>query len=191
MDKLLRIRELMASWFLIKTLSIDHFLDSTQKKNMMKRTHVCNLEIRIEETSLWKARTVIKENVKIANNNIKWGSWTCVVTYWFEKIMDVSTFVLYFQFEIFCRSWFKFLIGNFIVVLIRNFLPDWEPEILKQLGPHRYFSGNWWNWWENKSIFTGGIFSIESNLLRKRKANHILVKPSSRFYFHKPSLCQL
>ena len=119
-----------------------------------------NLEIRIEERSLWKARTVVKENVKmskyqyikIANNSsIKWGSWTCVVTYWFEKIMDVSTFVLYFQFEIFCRSWFKFLIGNFIVVLIRNFLPDWEPEILKQLGPHRYFSGNWWNWWENKS----------------------------------------
>ena len=83
------------------------------------------------------------QNIKIANNSsIKWGSWTCVVTYWFEKIMDVSTFVLYFQFEIFCRSWFKFLIGNFTVALIRNFFPDWEPEFLKQLGPHRYFSGH-------------------------------------------------
>ena len=122
-----------------------------RKKNLMKRTHVCNLEIRIEETSLWKARTVIKENVKIANNNIKWGSWTCVVTYWFEKIMDVSTFVLYFQFEIFCRSWFKFLIGNFTVVMARNFFPDWESEFLKQLDPNRYFSGNWWNWCKNES----------------------------------------
>ena len=121
------------------------------EKNMMKRTHVCNLEIRIEETSLWKARTVIKENVKIANNNIKWGSWTCVVTYWFEKIMDVSTFVLYFQFEIFCRSWFKFLIGNFTVVLIRNFFSDSESKVLKQLGPNRLFSGNWGNLWKKKS----------------------------------------
>ena len=92
------------------------------------------------------------QNIKIANNSsIKWGSWTCVVTYWFEKIMDVSTFVLYFQFEIFCRLWFKFLIGNFTVVLIRIFFPDWEPEFLKQLGPQRYFSGNLWNWWKNKS----------------------------------------
>ena len=45
------------------------------------------------------------QNIKIANNiSIKWGSRTCVVTYWFEKIMDVSAFVLYFQCEIFCRS---------------------------------------------------------------------------------------
>ena len=33
---------------------------------MMKRTHVCYVETRIEETSLWKARTVIEENVKIS-----------------------------------------------------------------------------------------------------------------------------
>ena len=83
------------------------------------------------------------QNIKIANNSsIKWGSWTCVVTYWFEKIMAV----LYFQFETFCRSWFKFLIGNFTVVVIRNFFSDWEPEFLKQLGPYRYFSANWWIW---------------------------------------------
>ena len=126
------------------------------EKNM-KRTHVCNLENRIEETSLWKARAVIKENVKISNikiannSSIKWGSWTCVVTYWLEKIMDVSTLVLYFQFEIFCRSWFKFLIGNFTVVMTKIFFPDWESEFLKQLDPNRYFSGNWWNWCKNES----------------------------------------
>ena len=123
----------MASWFSINILSMRSLFYFNTEKKLMKSTHVCNLEIRIEETSLWKARTVIKENVKIANNNIKWGSWTCVVTYWFEKIMDVSTFVLYFQLEIFCRSWFKFLIGNFTVVLIRNFFPDWEPGFLKNL----------------------------------------------------------
>ena len=130
------------------------------EKSIMKRTHVCNLEIPIEETSSWKVRTVIKENVKISkyqdvkianNSSIKWGSWTCVVTYWLEKIMDVSTLVLYFQFEIFCRSWFKFLIGNFTVVMTKNFFPDWESEFLKQLDPNRYFSGNWWNWCKNES----------------------------------------
>ena len=90
-------------------------------------------------------------NIKITNSrSIKWGSWTYFVTYWFEKIMDVSIFILYFQFWIFCRSWFKFLIGNFTTVRIRNFFPDWETEFLKQLGPHRYFSGNLWNWWKNK-----------------------------------------
>ena len=141
----------MASWFLINILSMRSLFGFDTEKNMMKRTHACYLEIRIEETSLWKTRAVINENIKISkyqnikianNSSIKWGSWTCVVTYWFEKIMDV----LYFQFETFCRSWFKSLIGNFTVVLIRNFFPDWEPEFLKQLGPHRYFSGNWWIW---------------------------------------------
>ena len=34
------------------------------EKNMTRRTRVWNLEIPIEETSLCKARTVIKENVK-------------------------------------------------------------------------------------------------------------------------------
>ena len=37
---------------------------------MMKKTHVCNVEIRIEETSLRKARTVIKENVKMSKQSI-------------------------------------------------------------------------------------------------------------------------
>ena len=140
---------LIASWFSIKILSLRLLFGFDTEKNMMERTHVCNLETRIDETFLWKVRTVIKEmskykNIKIDNNSsIKWGRWTCFVTHWFEKIMDVSNFVLYFQFEIFCRSWFKFLIGNFTVVLIRNFFPDWEPEFLKQLDLHRYFSGNW------------------------------------------------
>ena len=107
------------------------------RKKLMKRKHVCNLEIRIEETSLWKARTVIKENVKVSK---------------YQNSINMYQLLFFiFKFQIFCRSWFKFLIGNFTVVLIRNVLPDWEPEFLKQLGPHRYFSGNWWNWWTNKS----------------------------------------
>ena len=72
------------------------------------------------------------QNIKIANNNsIKWGSWICVVTYWFENIMDVSAFILYFQFEIFCGSWFKFLIGKFTVVLIRIFFSWLSARIFK------------------------------------------------------------
>ena len=72
------------------------------------------------------------QNIKIANNNsIKWGSWICVVSYWFENIMDVSAFILYFQFEIFCGSWFKFLIGKFTVVLIRIFFSWLSARIFK------------------------------------------------------------
>ena len=62
------------------------------------------VEIRIEETwTLLKAKVVIKENlktskfqnIKVGNiSSIKWGRWTCVVTYCFEKVMDISTFVL-------------------------------------------------------------------------------------------------
>ena len=64
------------------------------EKNMTRRMRVWNLEIPIEETSLCKARTVIKENVKTwkyenittANNSsIKWGRWTCAVTYFLKK----------------------------------------------------------------------------------------------------------
>ena len=92
----------------------------------MKKIYVCNVEIQIEETlSLLKAKAVVKENVKISNLFTKYlnrqKQQMNVVTYWFEKIMDVSTFDLYYQFEVFCRSRFKFLIRNFIVVLIRNF----------------------------------------------------------------------
>ena len=42
-------------------------LPSTQQKNMMKKTQMCNVENRIEETrTLLKAKIVIKENVKIS-----------------------------------------------------------------------------------------------------------------------------
>ena len=64
-------------------------LPSTQQKNMMKKTQMCNVENRIEETrTLLKAKIVIKENVKISkyqninegnSSSIKWGRWTCVV----------------------------------------------------------------------------------------------------------------
>ena len=127
-------------------------MTSTQEKYMMKRTHACNLEILIEETlSLWKARANIKENskilkyenIKIANNcSNKSGKnlrWYLLV----RKIIDISTFILYDQFEIIYRSWFTFLIGNFTVVLTRIFFADWEHKFLKQIGPHRYLSRNW------------------------------------------------
>ena len=44
------------------------------------------------------------QNMKIANTAALNGEDDVVVTYWFEKIMDISTFILYYQFEIFCRS---------------------------------------------------------------------------------------
>ena len=140
----------------MKILTLRSYFRFDTEKNMMKKIYVCNVEIQIEETlSLLKAKAVVKENVKISNLFTKYlnrqKQQMNVVTYWFEKIMDVSTFDLYYQFEVFCRSRFKFLIGNFIVVLIRNFFCNWEPEFLKEPGPRRYFSRNWWNWCKNKS----------------------------------------
>ena len=130
---------------------------STQKKIWWKKRMCTTWKFEMEKHLCEKRWQLLKkmskyQNIKIANNSsIKWASWTCVVTYWFKKIMDISTFALYFQFQIFCTSWFKFLIGNFTVVSIRNVFTDWEPIFSKQLGPHRYFSGNWWNRWKNKS----------------------------------------
>ena len=142
----------MASWFSIRILSLRSLFGSdTEKKYDEKNACVQlgnsnwgNVFVKSESNYLRKC-----QNIKIANNSSR--RWTCFVTYWFEKIMDVSTFVLYFQFEIVCRSRFKFLIGSFTVVLTRIFFPDWESEFLEQLDPHRYFSGNWWNWCKDKS----------------------------------------
>ena len=44
-----------------------------------------------ETLSVLKGRVVIKGNAEI-----KWERWTCVITYWFEKIIDISTFLLYY-----------------------------------------------------------------------------------------------
>ena len=140
---------LMASGFSIKILSMRSLFGiDTEKKTWWKGRMCATWKFELKKHLCEKRGQLLKkiskyQNIKIANNSsMKWGSWICFVTYWLEKIMDVSTFVLYFQFETFCRSWFKFPIGNFTVVLIKNFFPDWEPEFLKQLGPHRYFSGH-------------------------------------------------
>ena len=79
---------------------------SDTEKNIMKRTEVWNVEIRTEGTlTFWKWEYLLKkmskyQNTKIDNNgSIKLWRWTCVVTWWFEKIIDISTFVLDYQFE--------------------------------------------------------------------------------------------
>ena len=67
----------MDSWFSIKILSLRSVFGSDAEKDMTKRTLVFNVEIKIEEKSLWKERTVIKEknkiskyhNIRIANNS--------------------------------------------------------------------------------------------------------------------------
>ena len=111
---------LMASWFSINILWMRPLFCFDTQKKFMKRMHVCNLEIQIEETSLRKARKFTKENVKkyqnikisTNNSNLQNWTWTCIVTYWFEKVMGALNFFLYFHFEIPCRSRFKFPIGN-------------------------------------------------------------------------------
>ena len=46
---------------------LDQLLASTEKKNMMNRTQMCNVEIQIKETrTLLRAKIVIKGNVKIS-----------------------------------------------------------------------------------------------------------------------------
>ena len=124
------------------------------------------------------------QNNKIANNSsIKWRRWTCFVTYWLEKIMDVSTFVFYGQFEIFCRSWFEFLIRNFTVVLIRIF-PWLRTRIFKITWSTKIFVRKLMKLMQNQKRFRNKVSSPKEffqNSIRKRKRNHILVKPSSRF----------
>ena len=57
----------MASLFSIKILSQGSPHGFDKEKKMIKKMHVCNMEIRIEETlSLWKAKAGIKENDKMS-----------------------------------------------------------------------------------------------------------------------------
>ena len=57
---------------------LDQLLASTEKKNMMNRTQICNVEIQIKETrTLLRAKIVIKGNVKISKfQNIKVGNFS-------------------------------------------------------------------------------------------------------------------
>ena len=111
MGQLTGIRELIGfgdQLILMKILALRSSFRFDTEKNMMKKIYVCNVEIQIEEAlSLLKAKAVIKENVKISNLFTKYlnrqQQQVNVVTYWFEKIMDVSTFDLCYQFEVFCR----------------------------------------------------------------------------------------
>ena len=70
-----------SSWDMVRSGWTDgrkrwHIEVGALPKNI-KRTHVCNVEIRIEETlSLWKARAI---NFQLP----------CVITYRFKKIMDI------------------------------------------------------------------------------------------------------
>ena len=59
------------------------------------------------------------ENIKITNNSsIKWGRWTCIVTNWFEKIMEVST----------CWS------GDFFLIENSNFNNLVHTDISQEIG---------------------------------------------------------
>ena len=107
---------------------------------MANRTQVCNVDTgrRIEEIlTLFIARGIIKENIvlsklpKTGNNSCtNWVRCTYNVTYCHKKIVDIITAVHYRQFE------------NFTGVPIRNFIPDWEPDIVNQPGQQTYLSAN-------------------------------------------------
>ena len=72
------------------------------------------------------------QNIKIANNSkIKWRDE--LACYLLVQIMDLSTFPLYYQFEVFCKWSFKFLIGNFAVELLRNFFLIENPNFQNNL----------------------------------------------------------
>ena len=57
---------------------LDLLLASTEKKNMIKRTQMCNVENQIKETqTLLRAKIVIKGNVRISKfENIKVGNFS-------------------------------------------------------------------------------------------------------------------
>lgn len=144
-------------------------LASTQKTNTIKRKHMMQ---RVEVYY-----------IKIAHNScIKWGRWTWVVPYWFEKIMDVSNFVFYYQFEIVCRSWYCSADQNFF------FFFFWlRSQILKISWSAQIFVRKLMKLMQKGKCFRNKVYSPKElfqwiqNSIRKWKTNHILVKPSSRF----------
>ena len=138
----------MASWFSIKILSIGSLSGFDTEKNMMKRTHVCNLKIRIEETSLWIATTVIEENVKISkyqnikianNSSIKRGSRTCV-----ELTGSKMSWMYQLLFFIFSLRYF-----------VNHDLNSWL-TILPECWSELFFLIEWRNFW--KSLVNTYIF---------------------------------
>ena len=105
-------------------------------------------------------------------------------TYWFKKFMDISTVVIYCWFEIFCRSGIDFLKGNVSVVLIRNFFHAWSSKTTwsTQLFVSKLMKlMQKWKLLRNKVVSLKDFFQLRQNSVRKWKANHILVKSSSRF----------
>ena len=103
----------------------------------------------------------------------------------------------YFQFEIFCRSCFKFLIWNFTVVLIRFFFLRLRTRFFKTIWPTQIFFRKLLKFMEKEKSLSNKVsspeefFQLSQNLLRKQKTNHRLFKPSSIFWFHNPLPCQV
>ena len=177
---------LMASRFSIKILSlISVFGFDTEKKYDEKNACVqrgnsnCgNINFVKSESRYLKMSKY--QNIKIAHNScIKWGRWTWVVPYWFEKIMDVSNFVFYYQFEIVCRSWYCSANQNFFFWLKTQILKtSWSAQIFARKLMKLMQKGKCFR---NKVYSPKELFQWIQNSIRKWKTNHILIKPSSRF----------
>ena len=119
------------------------------------------MKIWIEETwTLLKAKIVIKENVKISkyqnikesNSSIQWGRWTCVVTYNLRCYLKIHGYInfcplLLVRDILSIRDEFPEREFNFSTD--QEFFPGWKREVLEQLDPHRYLSGNWWKLCKN------------------------------------------
>ena len=67
------------------------------------------------------------------------------------------------------------------ILSIRFYITDWEPEVLKQLDPHKIFVRKLGKLmrFRVKVALPHEFFQLSKNLVRKLKTNHILVKPSS------------
>ena len=121
---------------------------------MANKTHVCNLKVWIKET-LSKVRGVIAENIIKTSKkaiaaalNSQYNQSNIKRQYSQQKLLPwensgCTKFCFLLSFRIFHWLWMMFLIRNFTGVLIMNFIPDWESEIVNQSGLQTNLSENW------------------------------------------------
>ena len=75
---------------------------------------------------------IIKISKAVNSNSIKYENFTCFVTYWLNKFLEIPTAVLYCQFETFHQSEINFLIRFLLEYQSSILFDDLEFEIANQ-----------------------------------------------------------
>ena len=158
---------LMASWFSIKMLLLrSPFGFNTEKKYDEKKTGAMrNFKFRKHELyERWKS--ILKEIL-----------WQAIAA----SLNGIDELVLLLLWRNHGYINFCPLLLAWDILSIRFYITDWEPEVLKQLDPHKIFVRKLGKLmrFRIKVALPNEFFQLSKNSVRKLKTNHILVKPSS------------